>query len=344
MAFLADPAVADAVLAEVIGPGWSGDAREEADLEALAAVARSAEQVAPRAAWAGLRWLLATALELLGETVDAETAFERALAADPGWVPALLDLARYSSDRGDVERALSLLRRSDVPADDELITLLEQFRARPRTDLGRNDRCWCGSGRKYKQCHLGQEELPLTERTGWLHAKALLFLDAGRWALEVQVLDEVQAAALEDAGLAWDEAGDGFITDVALAEGGGLAAFLAARGELLPADERAAVAQWVGARRSVHEVVALTGNGLTLRDLRTGVDAVLAGSRPAGLLVGDVVTARVLPIGDEHRAPGGVDLVRPGWRDALLAELDAEPTATAVVRALTLATRTDHPA
>jgi hypothetical protein len=21
-------------------------------------------------------------------------------------------------------------------------------------DLGRNDRCWCGSGRKYKTCHL----------------------------------------------------------------------------------------------------------------------------------------------------------------------------------------------
>lgn len=24
----------------------------------------------------------------------------------------------------------------------------------PLPELGRNDRCWCGSGRKYKTCHL----------------------------------------------------------------------------------------------------------------------------------------------------------------------------------------------
>jgi hypothetical protein len=25
-------------------------------------------------------------------------------------------------------------------------------------DLGRNDFCWCGSGKKYKRCHLEQDE------------------------------------------------------------------------------------------------------------------------------------------------------------------------------------------
>ena len=24
--------------------------------------------------------------------------------------------------------------------------------------LGRNDRCWCGSGKKYKQCHLSSDD------------------------------------------------------------------------------------------------------------------------------------------------------------------------------------------
>ena len=24
--------------------------------------------------------------------------------------------------------------------------------------LGRNDKCWCGSGRKYKQCHMNFDE------------------------------------------------------------------------------------------------------------------------------------------------------------------------------------------
>jgi len=28
----------------------------------------------------------------------------------------------------------------------------------PLPDLGRNDRCWCGSGRKYKLCHQMTDE------------------------------------------------------------------------------------------------------------------------------------------------------------------------------------------
>jgi len=28
--------------------------------------------------------------------------------------------------------------------------------------LGRNDRCWCGSGKKYKACHLSTDD-PLTQ-------------------------------------------------------------------------------------------------------------------------------------------------------------------------------------
>jgi len=25
-------------------------------------------------------------------------------------------------------------------------------------ELGRNELCWCGSGKKYKRCHLGRDE------------------------------------------------------------------------------------------------------------------------------------------------------------------------------------------
>jgi uncharacterized protein YecA (UPF0149 family) len=28
----------------------------------------------------------------------------------------------------------------------------------PDKKLGRNDPCWCGSGKKYKRCHLGADE------------------------------------------------------------------------------------------------------------------------------------------------------------------------------------------
>jgi hypothetical protein len=31
----------------------------------------------------------------------------------------------------------------------------------PVQDLGRNDSCWCGSGRKYKHCHLYEDQKKL---------------------------------------------------------------------------------------------------------------------------------------------------------------------------------------
>lgn len=33
-------------------------------------------------------------------------------------------------------------------------------------DLGRNDDCWCGSGRKYKRCHLQEDEQKLRAASG----------------------------------------------------------------------------------------------------------------------------------------------------------------------------------
>ncbi len=29
---------------------------------------------------------------------------------------------------------------------------------------GRNDPCWCGSGKKYKKCHLGEDDRKASER------------------------------------------------------------------------------------------------------------------------------------------------------------------------------------
>ena len=91
---------------------------------------------------------------------------------DPDWPLPLFDLARIASDRGDVERGLGLLRRAGAGPDHPLVELLEAHRAEPRRDIGRNEPCWCGSGRKYKKCHLGREQLPLAERVNWLYAKA----------------------------------------------------------------------------------------------------------------------------------------------------------------------------
>jgi len=44
-------------------------------------------------------------------------------------------------------------RREAPPAP---VQPVEQFRSRA-PKIGRNDPCWCGSGKKYKKCHLGQD-------------------------------------------------------------------------------------------------------------------------------------------------------------------------------------------
>ena len=35
----------------------------------------------------------------------------------------------------------------------------------PAVKPGRNEPCWCGSGKKYKKCHLSEEERKASERS-----------------------------------------------------------------------------------------------------------------------------------------------------------------------------------
>jgi preprotein translocase subunit SecA len=42
----------------------------------------------------------------------------------------------------------------------------ETVRKTAKDKIGRNDPCWCGSGKKYKQCHMKQDERERRERMG----------------------------------------------------------------------------------------------------------------------------------------------------------------------------------
>lgn len=312
LSWLAEPAVAAAVLAET----------DPESAATLARFAESMEPLAPRAARPALRWLLAMAQEELGEILQAESSLEAAQALDPSWPLTLLALARYASDRGDAERGLDLLRQADAPDDDNLVVLLERFRPTPRPGLGRNDRCWCGSGRKYKVCHLNREQLPLEERAAWLYQKAGLTLLDGGFVAPLLDLAYIRAEYL-DAPLA-QALRDGLIWDALLFEGGAFAHFLATRGVLLPEDERSLAEQWLSTQRSVHEVVAVSrGQGMTLRDTRTGaVHQVRERAGTAGIDVGELYCARVVPAGETWQVFGGLEPVSVDERDRLVALLD----------------------
>lgn len=82
--------------------------------------------MAPRPARPALRWLQAIAHERLGEIRAAEKTLNEAESLDPSWPLTLVSLARYAGDRGDAERGLALLRRANVPPDDEMV-LAEQW-------------------------------------------------------------------------------------------------------------------------------------------------------------------------------------------------------------------------
>jgi tetratricopeptide (TPR) repeat protein len=327
---LAEPAVAAAVLAETVGAGSDGAA-------ALGLFAEMLEPQAPRIARPALRWLRGKAYERLGDIASAEADYEAAESLDPRWPPTLVALARYAGDRGDATRGLDLLRRAGASPDHPLIELLERFEVEPRSDVGRNDPCWCGSGRKYKKCHLHREQLSLDERAGWLYQKADMFLtDGPRRAEVVDVARERAEFADSPHGLL-DALADPLVTDAVLFEGGGFAEFVAARGALLPKDERLLAEQWLLVDRSVFEVEQVRhGEGLTVRDVRAGdVHQVRERTASRQLKVGALICARIVSAGDTTQIFGGIEPVELHERDELISLLDAKPDPVDLVSFLT---------
>jgi len=326
---LAEPAVAAAALDEM-------DVHDDQSAAALGVFAETAEPLASRAARPALRWMRAKALEALGDCKEAEATLHAAESLDTSWPLTLLSLARYAGDRGDAERGLALLRRAGAPDDDDLVQLFERFRPAPRPGLGRNERCWCGSGRKYKACQLNREQLPLEQRAAWLYQKATtdlidspfgsLFVDAAEARARYGDSSEALIAAF----------GDPLVCDAVLFEGGAFADFLDTRGFLLPDDERALAEQLLLVRRSVHEVLDVSpGQGFTLRDVRTGdVCEVRERTASARVRVGECYCARVVPAGETMQIFGGMEPVSPGERDGLLGLLDDEPDPVDLVAAL----------
>ena len=329
-AALADPLLAELLLAETVGSGRDG-------ASALGMFAEALEPNVPRAARVACRWLRAVALERIGDIDAAEDELLAAESMDPDWPLPLFDLARIASDRGDVERGLALLRRAGAGPDHPLVELLEQHRAEPRRDIGRNELCWCGSGRKYKKCHLGREQLPLAERVGWLYVKAGQHAQLTGWN------DLLAEAGYERCRYADDDPDalaaaldDPLVLDAVLFEGGAFAEFLRIRGSLLPDDERLLAEQWLLVHRSVFEVERVhRGQGVTVRDVRTG-DTHEVRERAASrqLQPGQLVCARVVPAGDTMQFFGGLEPVALHERDPLIDLLDTEPDAVTLVAQL----------
>ncbi|MDY7103700.1 MAG: SEC-C domain-containing protein [Actinomycetota bacterium] len=281
----------------------------------------------------GLAWLRARCLEAGGDAAGAVAELEQALRDDTAHVPALVDLAGFAADRSEAAAAFAFLRRSGVTDHDhshhdhahghanhdhahddadeqaslvEGHLLVEEVRwfaeHRPSAMAGRNERCPCGSGRKYKVCHLGRELHPLEDRAYWLVTKAERFLrrrHPGRVEELASMIADPVTSPRAHAALH----GAAFVADLALHEGGVFAEFLAARAPLLPDDERRIGERWLDRKRSLFELERVTDDRIVLRDLITDEHVTVANLLRTGTLdEGRVIVGRPVPVDDEQRA------------------------------------------
>lgn len=316
LADLGNPDVAIAALESVVSDGTVGPS--------IGAAAELVAERGPRKARVGALWIAARAALNGGRVLESERLLEAALELDGEWYPAVEDLARMCSIRGDAVRVQSLLGRVEDGASDPLYEFVDQFLPVDRPELGRNDKCWCGSDRKYKSCHLGKSELTADQHAQWLTQKGVVFLQESEFASTLAELIAIRAEHWDDSGATTRAMADGLLFDVALIDGGILGVYLEWFGELLPEFEREMAAAWLDTERSVHEVVAARpGEGLTLRDVRTDVTVDVVERQGSGQVrVGELVCTRVTPVGDQLQLFGGLEPVDPAQRDQVVAILD----------------------
>ncbi len=255
----------------------------------------------------GVRFVLAWALNERGDTLGAEAELEQAARGGVDHAPMLRMLAGYRADRGDAPGAMALLRRipAAIAESDGNVELLRDevegyARNRPAPIAGRNEPCPCGSGRKYKTCHLGQERHPLDERAPWLYAKAVRYLrDGPSRFLSAEVATMIAEYAEGSPGSLLELLDLPLTHDIALHEGRVFADFVTERDAFLPDDEALTAAGWALVDRSVFEIESKGDDSIGLRDLRSGeqIEVVNVNASDA-TRIGDLVLGRPLPVGD----------------------------------------------
>ena len=282
---------------------------------------------------AGARYLLALHHDSRDETVSAELQLEQAIVEDPAYGPGLWMLAGYASDRGELRRAISLWQRAGADPDEEPLRFHQNLETRFE-GVGRNEPCPCGSGRKFKQCHLNQPVVSESNRISWMFEKLHRYILAHHRHDEIADLVFVAVGDELDEDEMVELWGDEFVADVAIFDDGLLDDFTAARSDLLPEEEQTLYRQWVGEPLRCWEVVATDRvNTVTLRDTASAETIELIDQSAATSVdEGEMILTRALPAFGRHwlsLAGMTVDLRR---RDQVLSLLDDYPDAVTWIR------------
>ena len=177
---------------------------------------------------------------------------------------------------------------------------------------GRNDPCYCGSGKKYKQCHLREDQAEERERREQADAARFLRLDLPRFARDERFVDDFNNALpvywnnYYDAGNVGEMSQfealrflDWFIFDHALADGSRiLEVYQDEEGSSLKASQKKLLESWMDVPPAgAYELLSYEGQVLHLQNYLTQekADAFEAGGR-GNVEVGEIILTRLVPV------------------------------------------------
>lgn len=179
---------------------------------------------------------------------------------------------------------------------------------------GRNEPCHCGSGKKYKKCHMKEDQAAEKERglvqraANFIRRDLLVFARDDRFAeafatgLPFYWNDYYDAANAEQ--MSQPEAlrfFDWFVFDFYLENGRRLIELYAEeKMEDLSSHQQAVAADWVNAGAgSLYELIGYEGQMLALRDFFTGDEfTVYEGGGRGNVSMGDVIITRLVPVAE----------------------------------------------
>ncbi|MFQ5400968.1 MAG: YecA family protein [Anaerolineae bacterium] len=178
--------------------------------------------------------------------------------------------------------------------------------------LGRNDPCYCGSGKKYKQCHLKIDQAAEREQRAWREAARFLRRDLLKFARDDRFAEDFSRALplywdslyeLDNAEeMSQDEAlrfFDWFVFDFQPEDGPRLIEiYHAEQRESLSKFQQVVLDEWVNAPPAdAYELTGYEGQTLHLRNFTTGetVEVYEPGGH-GNVQVGEVILIRLVPV------------------------------------------------
>lgn len=184
---------------------------------------------------------------------------------------------------------------------------------------GRNDPCYCGSGKKYKQCHMKEDQAKESDRRAAQEAVRYIRRDLLKFARDERFNKDFAKAlplywndlyTIDTAEeMAQDEAlrfFDWFMFDYTLADGESEAAsgrrliniYYEERREDLSTPQQIALDEWrLAPPAGAYELTSYEGQTLSLRDYFTGEEATVYESGGRGNVeIGEVILTRLVPV------------------------------------------------